>query len=97
MSVTNDPIPTDKMDRIISYQELNTGVYEDQLSGSGSDDVKRNYNYAISFWFYLDSFSPSTSSAYNKTSNILSFGDNPAVRYNAVTNSLVVTMKCEQR
>jgi hypothetical protein len=93
MSVTNDPIPTDKMDRIISYQELNTGVYEDQLSGSGSDDVKRNYNYAISFWFYLDSFSPSTSSAYNKTSNILSFGDNPAVRYNAVTNSLVVTMK----
>ena len=93
MSVVNDPIPTDKMDRIISYQELNTGVYEDQLSGSGSDDAKRNYNYAISFWFYLDSFSPSTSSAYNKTSNILSFGDNPAVRYNAVTNSLVVTMK----
>ena len=56
-------------------------------------DPKRNYHYAVSFWFYLDSFSPSTSSAYNKTTNILSFGGNPAIRYNAVTNSLVVTMK----
>jgi NADH:ubiquinone oxidoreductase subunit 3 (subunit A) len=56
-------------------------------------DPKRNYHYALSFWFYLDSFPPSTSSAYNKTSNIVSFGGNPAVRYNAVTNSLVISMK----
>jgi hypothetical protein len=56
-------------------------------------EAKRNYHYAVSFWFYLDSFPPSTSSAYNKTNNLLSFGGNPAVRYNAVTNSLVVTMK----
>jgi hypothetical protein len=56
-------------------------------------DPKRNYHYALSFWFYLDSFPPSTSSAYNKTSNIVSFGGNPAVKYNAVTNSLIVSMK----
>ena len=56
-------------------------------------DPKRNYHYALSFWFYLDSFPPSTSTAYNKTSNLVSFGGNPAVRYNAVTNSLVISMK----
>jgi hypothetical protein len=62
-------------------------------SNSTVTEAKRNYHYAVSFWFYLDSFPPSTSSAYNKTNNLLSFGGNPAVRYNAVTNSLVVTMK----
>jgi cytochrome bd-type quinol oxidase subunit 2 len=60
---------------------------------SSETEPKRNYHYAVSFWFYLDSFPPNTSSAYNKTSNILSFGGNPAIRYNAVTNSLVITMK----
>jgi hypothetical protein len=60
---------------------------------SSVTEPKRNYHYAVSFWFYLDSFPPNTSSAYNKTSNILSFGGNPAIRYNAVTNSLVITMK----
>ncbi len=63
------------------------------LLNSDSTEAKRNYHYAVSFWFYLDSFPPSTSTAYNKTTNLLSFGGNPAVRYNAVTNSLVVTMK----
>ena len=114
-SIVNEPMPTDKITMVASYQDLNDGVYVDQSNiggkndGSGVEtnavsnffreilqintDPKRNYHYALSFWFYLDSFSPSTSSAYNKTTNILSFGGNPAVRYNAVTNSLVVTMK----
>lgn len=65
----------------------------ESTSPSSETEPKRNYHYAVSFWFYLDSFPPNTSSAYNKTSNILSFGGNPAIRYNAVTNSLIVTMK----
>lgn len=63
------------------------------LNIDSDSDPKRNYHYALSFWFYLDSFPPSTSTAYNKTSNLVSFGGNPAVRYNAVTNSLIISMK----
>jgi len=115
ISVVNEPLKTDNVTMVASYQDLNNGVYVDQSNiggendGSGLEtnavsdffrqllniesDPKRNYHYALSFWFYLDSFPPSTSSAYNKTSNLVSFGGNPAVRYNAVTNSLVITMK----
>jgi hypothetical protein len=119
-SIVNDPLTTEKVTAVASYQDLNDGVYVDQSNIGGQDingqsdgsgletnavsdffrktfkidsDPKRNYHYALSFWFYLDSFPPSTSTAYNKTSNIVSFGGNPAVRYNAVTNSLVITMK----
>ena len=114
-SIVNDPLTTEKVTAVASYQDLNDGVYVDQSNIGGKDDgsgletnavsdffrktfkiesdPKRNYHYALSFWFYLDSFPPSTSTAYNKTSNIVSFGGNPAVRYNAVTNSLVITMK----
>jgi hypothetical protein len=42
---------------------------------------KYNYKYAMSFWFYLDSFAQSTSSANHKLHNILSYGDNPCVKY----------------
>jgi hypothetical protein len=123
-SIVNEPLTTEKMTMVASYQDLNDGAYVDQSNIGGKDengesdgsgfetnqvanffskllklepdsasDTKRNYHYALSFWFYLDSFPPSTSTAYNKTSNIVSFGGNPAVRYNAVTNSLVITMK----
>ena len=123
-SIVNDPLTTEKVTLLASYQDLNNGTYDDQSNIGGKDDngnadgsgietnqvanffrksfnisdaaaseTNRNYHYALSFWFYLDSFPPSTSSAYNKTSNLVSFGGNPAVKYNAVTNSLVVTMK----
>jgi MFS family permease len=123
-SIVNEPLTTEKMTMVASYQDLNDGAYVDQSNIGGKDEngesdgsgfetnqvadffskllkidpdsaseTKRNYHYALSFWFYLDSFPPSTSTAYNKTSNIVSFGGNPAVRYNAVTNSLVITMK----
>ena len=118
-SIVNEPLTTENVTMVASYQDLNNGAYVDQSNiggknnGSGIEtnevvdyfrktfnlqsesetDTKRNYHYALSFWFYLDSFPPSTSSAYNKTCNLVSFGGNPAVKYNAVNNSLVITMK----
>jgi len=47
----------------------------------------------MSFWFYLDSFAQSTSSANHKLHNILSYGDNPCVKYDIETNTIFITVK----
>jgi len=79
----NDPIPTNIQTNIASYQTLNNIV----------DPDKHNYNYGLSFWLYIDSFPPSTSASYTKVVNILSLGDNPAIKYDALNNTLFVSVK----
>jgi hypothetical protein len=76
----NQPIPTDVLTNVASYQTL-----------SGSD--KPDYQYALSFWFYLDSFPPSTNSSYMKVVPILSYGENPCIKYSSETNTLFITVK----
>jgi len=76
----NQPIPTDILSNIAAYQSL-----------TGSD--KFDYQYALSFWFYLDSFPPSTNSSYLKIVPILSYGDNPAIKYSSKDNTLYITIK----
>ena len=49
----NQPLQTDILSNVISYQSLSKGDTFD-------------YQYAMSFWFYLDSFPPSTNSSYSK-------------------------------
>jgi hypothetical protein len=78
--LVNQPIQTDVLNNIASYQSL-----------SGKDSF--NYQYAISFWFYLDSFPPSTNSSYLKVVPILSYGENPSVKYSSADNTLYITVK----
>jgi hypothetical protein len=72
----NQPISTDVLTNISSYQAL-----------SGND--KLNYQYAISFWFYLDAFSTSKSS---KIAPILSYGENPSINYSPANNTLYINV-----
>jgi hypothetical protein len=76
----NQPVQTDVLTNVISYQSL-----------SGSD--KFNYQYAMSFWFYLDSFPPNTNASYNKIVPILSYGENPSIKYSSEKNTLYITIK----
>ena len=76
----NQPIPTDILTSVASYQTL-----------SGSD--KFDYRYAISFWFYIDAFPPSTNSSYMKVVPILSYGENPTIKYSSETNTMFITVK----
>ena len=76
----NNPISIDVLTNVATYQNLN-----------GSDKI--SYKYAISFWFYIDSFPPSTGSAYLKTVPILSYGDNPSIKYHGPSNSIIITVK----
>ena len=94
----NEPIPTDKQTSVATYQDLNANVkvdpsiaeYQSDLQGSSE---KYNYQYAMSFWFYLDSFANSTSSSSNKLLNILSYGENPCVKYDMASNTIYITVK----
>jgi hypothetical protein len=76
----NQPVPTDVLTNVASYQSL-----------AGNDTF--DYRYALSFWFYADSFPPSTNSSYLKVTPILSYGENPAVKYSSETNTLFITVK----
>jgi len=76
----NQPIPTDILTNVASYQSL-------------SDSDKFDYQYAMSFWVYLDSFPPSTNASYNKVVPILSYGENPSVKYSSENNTLYITVK----
>ena len=78
--LVNNPIPMDTLTNVATYERLN-----------GSSTF--NYKYALSFWFYIDSFSPSTNTSYLKTVPILSYGDNPCISYNAPSNTLIITVK----
>lgn len=73
----NQPISTSVVSNIATYQRL-------------SEIDKINYQYAISFWFYLDSFPPNT---HNKEISLMSYGENPTVKYCAENNTLYVTVK----
>jgi len=76
----NQPIRTDILTNVATYQALNS-------------EKKFNYNYALSFWFYIDSFPPSTSSGYQKMIPILSYGGNPSINYYAPKNMMIITTK----
>lgn len=76
----NQPVKTDILTNVATYQSLNDGE-------------KFNYKYALSFWFYIDSSSPSTNSSYQKAVSILSYGENPNIKYYAPENSLIITTK----
>jgi len=68
-----------------TYQDLNNKFQY------GSDEF--DYQYAISFWFYLAAVPPNTNSTSVQYANILNFGNNPQVSYNTLTNTLIVTMQ----
>jgi len=79
----NEAVPLNSIYNVASYQDLN-GIAEPDTY---------NYNYALSFWFYIDSFPPSTNSSYLKNMQILSFGNNPSIYYDATLNKLSISVK----
>lgn len=76
LQLINQPISTNILTNVATYQKL-----------SGNDKLK--YQYAMSFWCYLDAFSTKSDKFYN----LLSYGDNPAIKYNSVNNTMYVTIK----
>ena len=61
------------------------GTYE-ELNGSTNYD----YQYAISFWFFLDSTQQTGGTAY---ASLLNFGNKPNILYREDNNTLLITME----
>lgn len=74
----NQPVPLNILNNIASFDTLN------------GEDVN-NYQFAISFWFYLDAFPPNANASYLKIAPILSYGDNPAIKYSSSDNTIYIT------
>jgi hypothetical protein len=64
------------------------GTYE-QLNGSNKFD----YQYAISFWLFLDALPPNTNDSYSRYTSLLNFGNKPNILYKGETNTLMITMQ----
>jgi len=80
--------------------EQTLGTFE-ELYGKGNmindNKVERfSYHYSLSLWFYLNPQPPNTSPAYNRYTNILTYGSKPAIEFNAKLNSLRVLVESEQ-
>ena len=79
-----------------TFDEL-YGRNVDRDINSGDNTVERfSYHYSLSFWFYLNPQPPNTSPAYNKYTNIFTYGGKPAVAFNGQLNSLRVLLESEQ-
>jgi hypothetical protein len=81
--LVENPVYTNNLHSLANYEELN-----------GSD--KFDYQYAISFWVFIDSLGSNTSSSYNKYTSLLDFGGKPNVLYKADENTLLITMDQEE-
>lgn len=55
-----------------------------------SNTKRFSYTYSLSGWFYINPQSPSTGTAYTKYTNILKYGNQVNIEYNAQLNSLRV-------
>jgi hypothetical protein len=78
--LVNKQVYTNAQYSLGTYQELN-----------GSDQF--DYQYAISFWVFLDAVPPNTSASYSKYTSLLNFGEKPNMLYNGKNNTLMVTMQ----
>lgn len=79
--LVNQPVYTNSNFSLGTYQELNGNKNKNE------EDLF-DYQYAISFWFFLDANAQSS----QKYSSILNFGEKPNILYNNEKNTLIVTM-----
>jgi len=74
------PVSTDVQQSLGTYETLN-------------DSDSYDYQYALSFWVFLDSAGPNTGTAYTKYTSLLNYANKPNVLYKADTHHFMVTMQ----
>jgi hypothetical protein len=76
-----------KQSVLASYQTLN------DIKTNDTTVNNFNYQYSISFWFFVGSNSPETNISYNKFVPILDYGYKPCVMYNVKEGTMRVVVK----
>lgn len=82
------PVPMNYTSLLGSYIKLNDLDENDT-------NIEYQYGYALSFWFYIDSASPSTNGSYTKYTPLCNYGGKPEIFYKGDDNTLMVTVKLQ--
>jgi hypothetical protein len=77
--LVNKPINTDTQYALGTYKDLN-------------ESEEYDYQYALSFWVFVNVAAPSMNENYSKNTSLLSYAGKPNVQYNGKTNTLIITM-----
>ena len=85
-TLLKEPVYLSKSTVLGDFQSLNPD-WKPKVDGDFT------YNYAISGWFFINPQPPSTSLSSTKSVPILTYGDKPAVLYDASKGNLSVTME----
>jgi hypothetical protein len=78
-------------DPIYTNMEHTLGAFED-FSNTSKDNTF-SYNYALSFWIWINPQPPGTNPAYTKYTSLLNYGDKPRISYNSSLKTLQVKVK----
>jgi Concanavalin A-like lectin/glucanases superfamily len=79
--LVNYPVPLNVSSVVGSYDSLNH-----------TSSTEYDYQYAISFWFNLESVGGNANKASNQFTSILNYGGKPNILFNAVENKIKITM-----
>jgi len=74
------PINMNHLVTLANYEKLN------------DNNTNFDYQYAISFWVFVESSPPNTNPNYTKYTSLLNYGGKPNILYKGDTNTLMVTM-----
>ena len=91
-------VPNVNLKYPISTKEYNMNV--SNFIAKSNDKTMNNtertiYNYSLSFWFNIDTNSPSSSIAYSTYTPILTYGTAPIVMYNYLNQSLIIASRSD--
>jgi hypothetical protein len=98
IQLVKEPQYLNKESILGTFEELyGNDLYRTNDISSANNSIERfSYHYSLSAWFYLNPQPPNTSPAYNKYTNILSYGGKPAIEFNGSKNSLRVIVESEK-
>lgn len=82
----NEPVSTTKKMILATYTQLND-VPDDEIY------ITYEYNYALSFWFYMNPSPGHVKHSHNVFTPICDYGGKPTIWYNGNLNTLMVTTK----
>ena len=84
-------------DAINLNSQQNLGTFQDVnfIPNINTGTKEFSYNYAISAWFFIDSFPPETNSSYTEYTSLLNVGDKPNILFNVLKNKLKIMLKTQ--
>lgn len=88
-----DIIMTHNASQLLKYPEhLNMVTNLGSFKDVNYIDDRFNYHYAVSAWFYIDSFPPETNPNYDEYTSLLNIGDKPNILFNMLKNTLKIKL-----